>query len=149
MGGAPMNPFSHLMKWSVALAVVAGLQAGFAVAQGPKKPVRDPLPRARKLAWDVRVLEKSPYFKVIRREVKGGRVSWLLEHTQNIPFATLYGFTAEFIDADGVTFRRYELQHSIVSVNFKQGERNRIWLNLVNPGDLLYAARVVIKRTLG
>jgi hypothetical protein len=144
-----MVPFSRLLKWPAALAVVAALLAGSAGAQGPRKPARDPLPRARKLAWDVRVLEESPYFKVIRREVKGGRVLWLLENTQNIPFATLYGFTAEFIDADGVTFRRYELQHSIVSFNFKAGERNRIWMNLVNPDDLRHAARVVIKRTLG
>jgi hypothetical protein len=141
--------FSRLLKWPAGLALAAVLLAGSAPAQGPKKPIRDPLPRARKVAWDVRVLEESPYFQVVRREVKGSRVTWLLENTQDLPVTTIYGFTAVFIDADGVTFRRNALQYSIVGFNTRKGERNRFWLNLTDPDDLRHTARVVIRRTLG
>lgn len=110
-----------------------------------KKTPRDPLPGAGKITWDVRVLEESPVFDVVRRVVKDRKVTWLLENIENNPGGVNF-LRADFMDEDGVTFLSLELKCDSVIGNWRAGERNRLTLTLPEAEILQRTCRVVIRR---
>lgn len=107
---------------------------------------RDPLPGADKITWNVKVLEESPVFAVVRRETKDRKVTWLLENTEDAPGAIITSIRADFLDADGVKIGSVELKSEPAFRNWRAGERNRFFLNLPDRESMKSVARVVISR---
>src|SRR5262249_38057941 len=106
-----------------------------AVAPGKKGPPRDPLPGAGKITWDVRAVEQSSQFDVVKRAVNGEYVIWLIENRVDFPTLPL-GYRAQFRDADGVTVWSVLLQFDPFFPHWRAGERNRLFLPLPPPEDL-------------
>src|SRR5262245_44192739 len=89
-------------------AVVCVVLAGFVCGDG-KKPVRDEFPREEQVKWDVAILEDSPAYEVVKREVKGNTVSWVLENKRNLGTEITFGYQAALYDDDGVKLGTIEI----------------------------------------
>jgi hypothetical protein len=133
---------------SVAVILSLGL-AGFAWGDpregNEKKEVKDPLPRASQVGWDVRVFEESPAFKVVKREVKGNQVTWVLENKRDLGTEILFGYQAALYDEDGVKLATIGIEVQPFVFNMPKGERNRFTLNMPPPDKLKEVRKVVIK----
>jgi hypothetical protein len=133
---------------SVAVILTLAL-AGFAWADpregGEKKEVKNPLPRASQVGWDVRLFEESPGFKVVKREVKGNQVTWVLENKRHLGTEILFGYQAALYDADGVKLATIGIEVEPFLFNMSKGERNRFTLNMPPPDKLKEVRNVVIK----
>ena len=114
---------------------------------GEKKETKDPLPHAKQLKWDVRGFEESPSFTVVKRQVKGDRVTWVLENKRNLGTEILFGYQADLYDEDGVklTTIGIEVVTEPFLLNMSRGERNRFTLNLPPEDKLRGVRKVVIK----
>jgi hypothetical protein len=110
-----------------------------------KKEVKDPLPRASQVEWDVRVFEESPAFKVVKREVKGNQVTWVLENKRDLGTEILFGYQAALYDEDGVKPAKIGIEVEPFLLNMSKGERNRFTLNMPPPDKLKEVRKVVIK----
>ena len=110
-----------------------------------KKDVKDTLPRASQLGWDVRVFEESPAFMVVKREVKGNQVTWVLENKRNLGTEIVFGYQAALYDADGVKLATIGIEVEPFLFNMSKGERNRFTLNMPPPDKLKEVRNVVIK----
>ena len=113
-----------------------------------KKPVRDALPRADAVEWDLQVFEDSPAFTVAKREVKGNTITWVLENKRDLGTEILLGYQAAFVDADGVKLFTVGIEVSPFLMNLSKGERNRYVLNLPRAESWKAARKVVIKNGL-
>jgi hypothetical protein len=131
---------------SVALVLSLAL-AGFAWGDSregsEKKEVKDSLPHASQLKWDVRGFEESPSFTVVKRQVKGNQVTWVLENKRSLGTEITFGYQAALYDEDGVKLATIEVVTEPFLLNMSQGERNRFTLNLP-PGDKLRGVRKVV-----
>jgi hypothetical protein len=110
-----------------------------------KKEVKDPLPRASQVGWDVRVFEESPAFKVVKREVKGNQVTWVLENKRDLGTEILFGYQAALYDEDGVKLANIGIEVEPFLLNMPKGERNRFTLNMPPPDKLKEVRKVIIK----
>jgi hypothetical protein len=134
------------MKRSLSVAFVLTIAL---VSQGDdKKPVRDAMPRAEAVEWDLQVLEDSPTYAVVKREVKGNTVTWVLENKRNLGTEIVFGYQAAFLDADGVKLFTVGIETDPFLMNMPKGERNRFVLNLPRAEVWKAARKVVIKNGL-
>ena len=133
---------------SVALVLSLAL-AGFAWGDSregsEKKEVKDSLPHASQLKWDVRGFEESPSFTVVKRQVKGDRVTWVLENKRNLGTEITFGYQAALYDEEGVKLATLEVVTEPFLLNMSRGERNRFTLNLPPEDKLRGLRKVVIK----
>jgi len=110
-----------------------------------KKETKDPLPHASQLKWDVRGFEESPSFTVVKRQVKGDRVTWVLENRRNLGTEITFGYQAALYDEDGVKLATIGIETEPFLLNMSKGERNRFVLHLPPPDKLKEVRKVVIK----
>jgi hypothetical protein len=110
-----------------------------------KKETRDPLPQSKQLRWDVRGFEESPSFTVVKRQVKGNQVTWVLENKRGLGTEIIFGYQAALYDEDGVKLATIEVGTEPFLLNMSQGERNRFTLNLPPEDKLRGVRKVVIK----
>ena len=133
---------------SVALVLSLAL-AGFAWGDSregsEKKEVKDSLPHASQLKWDVRGFEESPSFTVVKRQVKGDRVTWVLENKRNLGTEITFGYQAALYAEDGVKLSTIGIDTEPFLLNMSRGERNRFTLNLPPEDKLRGVRKVVIK----
>ena len=135
---------------SAVLAMTFGLCA---VAQagprdGEKKEVRDELPRAAEVKWVVYVLEDSPSYAVAKREVKGNKVTWILENKRNLGAEIVFGYQATLLDEDGVKIGTIGIEVEPFLMNMAKGERNRFVLHLPQPEKWKGIRKIVITNGL-
>ena len=104
---------------------------------------KDPLPHARQVKWDVRFFEESPTFAVMKRQVKGNQVTWILENKRALGTEIQFGYQAALYDEDGVKLATLGIETNPFLLNMGQGERNRFTLNLP-PADKLQGVRMVV-----
>jgi hypothetical protein len=110
-----------------------------------KEPSKDPLPRQGKVRWDVRFFEDSPSFEVVRREVKGNTVTWVLENKRNLGTEIVFGYQAALFDRDGVRLKTIGIAIDPSIMNLSKGERNRFILDLPPQDKWKNVRKVVIK----
>ncbi len=110
-----------------------------------KKVKRDPLPRQSTVQWDVTMFEDSPAYQVVKREVKGNTVTWILENKRNLGTEITFGYQAAMYDADGVKLGTIEIEVNPFLMNMPKGERNRFNLHLPQPEKWKAVRKVVIK----
>jgi hypothetical protein len=134
-----------MAKHVLAAAMVAVLALTGSGRADDKKPAKAPLPRADSVEWDVTVVEDSPSLKLIKREVKTGQVVWLVENRKSLPNGLLYTFVAEFLDEDGVKLFAIQVPCDLFPANWREGERNRLILELPQAGKWKNVTKVVIK----
>lgn len=132
--------------FSAVLALSFGLcgavQAG--PREGEKKEVRDALPRVAEVKWDVHIFEDAPSFAVVKREVKGNNITWILENKRSLGTEITFGYQATFLDEDGVKLKTIEVVVEPFLMNMSVGERNRFVLNLPQPEKWKGARKVII-----
>ena len=128
---------------SVLTVCVVSLVTGPALAGG-EKSVKDPLPAAGKVEWDVRAFEDHPHFKVVKRELRGKQIVWVLENREFVGTSYFVGWQANYLDADGVRVGSVQIRTEPSIRNTSQGERNRFILNLPSPEYLKNIRKVVI-----
>jgi hypothetical protein len=134
----------------VSSAVILSLAlAGFAWGDsregGDKKETKDPLPQASQVTWDVRGFEEHPSFTVVKRQVKGDRVTWVLENKRDLGTEIQFGYQAALYDEDGVKLGTIGIDTDPFLLNMSKGERNRFTLNLPPADKLKGVRKVVIK----
>jgi len=95
-----------------------------------KKAPKDALPRESAVKWDVQVLEDGPTFSVVKREVKGNKVTWVLENKRGLGTEITFGYQAAMFDEDGVRVGTIEIETEPFLLNMPKGERNRFVLHL-------------------
>ena len=110
-----------------------------------KKPTKSPLPHEKSVAWDVTAFEESSAFKTVKREVKNTQVVWVLENRKMLGNEYLFGYRAEFLDEDGVKLWAIEIRWEQFPVNWQEGERNRLILELPKAEKWKNVSKVVIK----
>jgi hypothetical protein len=121
----------QLVSAVMALCFVTGSAAPAGPRDGgEKKPSRDTLPREEAVTWDVQVLEDAPSFEVVKREVKGNKVTWVLENKRNLGTEIIFGYQATLFDEDGVKIRTIGIEVEPFLMNMPKGERNRFVLHL-------------------
>ena len=136
----------RLSSLAVVLSLALAASAwGDSREEGEKKETKDPLPHASRLKWDVRGFEESPSFTVVKRQVKGDRVTWVLENKRNLGTEITFGYQAALYDEDGVKLATIEVVTEPFLLNMMQGERNRFTLNLPPEDKLRGVRKVVIK----
>jgi hypothetical protein len=133
------------MKRGLSLAFILSAALAGPGRSDDKKPVRDPLPRAATVQWDLRVFEESPAYEVVKREVKPNHVTWVLENRRNLGTEITFGYQAAFYDADGVKLGTVEIEVDPFLMNLPKGERNRFTLHLPREESWKGARKVVIK----
>jgi hypothetical protein len=111
---------------------------------GEKKEVRDALPHSKDVKWVVYVFEDSPSFAVAKREVKGNKVTWVLENKRNLGSEIVFGYQATFLDEDGVKIKTIGVEVEPFLMNMSKGERNRFVLHLPQPENWKDVRKVVI-----
>ncbi|HJZ91099.1 MAG TPA: hypothetical protein VKE40_09520 [Gemmataceae bacterium] len=109
-----------------------------------KKEVKDALPREATVEWDVRVFEDGPTFTPVKREVKGSKVTWVLENKRNLGTEITFGYQASLFDEDGVKLAAIEIETEPFLLNMAKGDRNRFVLHLPQPEKWKVVRKVVI-----
>jgi hypothetical protein len=132
----------------VLLLAVSGFAWGDSQEKDKKAAKKDPLPHAKTMEWDLEVFEESPTFKVVKREVKGNRVTWVLENQRNLGTEITFGYQAALFDEDGVKLGTIEIETDPFLLNMPKGERNRFNLHLPPQEKLKDVRKVVIKNGL-
>ena len=138
------------MQRASSVAVILSLAlAGFAWGdpreESEKKEAKNPLPQASQLKWDVRGFEESPTFTVVKRQVKGNQVTWLLENKRDLGTEIQFGYQAVLYDEDGVKVATIGIATEPFLLNMPKGERNRFTLHLPPEDKLKGVRKVVIK----
>ena len=110
-----------------------------------KKETKDALPRESSVKWDVQVLEDGPTLSVVKREVKGNKVTWVLENKRNLGTEITFGYQAALYDEDGVKLETIGIETEPFLLNMMKGERNRFTLNLPPEDKLKGGRKAVIK----
>ena len=136
------------------LSAVLAMTFGFCtVAQagprdGEKKEVRDELPRAADVKWVVHVLEDAPSYAVVKREVKGNKVTWIRENKRSLGAEITCGYQATLLDDDGVKIGTIGIEVEPFLMNMSKGERNRFVLHLPQPEKWKGIRKIVITNGL-
>jgi hypothetical protein len=110
-----------------------------------QKGRKAPLPRASTVRWDVTVLEDSPTYEVVKREVKGNTVTWVLENKRALGTEITFGYQAALYDEDGVKLATIGIEVDPFLMNMSRGERNRFNLHMPQPEKWKNIRKVVIK----
>ena len=131
------------MNRVLSVAILAVALAG--VRAEDRKTVKDALPKADAVQWDLRVFEESPTYSVVKREVKSNSVTWVLENKRNLGTEITFGYQAAFYDADGVKLGTVDIEVEPFLMNMPKGERNRFVLHLPKAESWKDARKVVIK----
>jgi hypothetical protein len=131
--------------FSTVILLLGLTTATFAEDTESKKPRKDPLPRANTVQWDVTIFEDSPAYEVVKREIKGNTVSWVLENKRNLGTEITFGYQAALYDGDGVKLGTIEIEVDPFLMNMPKGERNRFNLHLPQPEKWKNVRKVVIK----
>src|SRR5262245_32298452 len=137
-----MQRLSSAVILSLALA---GTTWGDPREGSEKKETRDPLHHAGQVAWNVRCFEESPAFTVVKRQVKGSQVTWVLENKRDLGTEITFGYQAALYDEDGVKLATIGIETDPFLLNMSKGERNRFHLNLPPEDKLKGVRKVVIK----
>lgn len=124
-------------------ATQTGTTLGTPPDDNDNKEVKHPLPRLNKAKWDVRVFEESPTFAIVKRQVKGNQVTWVLENKRDLGTEITFGYQAALLDEDGVKLGTIPIDSEPFLFNMSKGERNRFTLNLP-PNDKLSGVRKVV-----
>jgi len=136
------------MKYALSAGAVALALAGSAWAD-EKAPVKAPLPREGQVKWDVDVLERpGTSFAVVKREVKGNQVIWVLENRRDLGTEITFGYQAALFDGDGVRLFTLGIETDPFLLNMPRGERNRFTLTLPKDEKWKDARKVVITNGL-
>ncbi len=109
---------------------------------------KGPLPRAATVKWDVTVFEDSPAYEVVKREVKGNKVSWVLENKRMLGTEITLGYQAALYDEDGIKLGAIGIEVDPFLMNLAKGERNRFHLHLPQPEKWENVRKVVIQNGL-
>ena len=134
-----------MAKHILTVAVIAFLGFAGTARTDDKEPPKAPLPGGKTIEWDVAAVEDSPVLKLIKRDVKSGQVTWLLENKKNLPGGLLYCYIAEFLDEDGVKLAEIQVPTDQFPVNWKEGERNRLVLQLPPEAKMKKVRKVVVR----
>jgi hypothetical protein len=110
-----------------------------------KKVRKDPLPRASTVKWDVTSFEDSPAFEVVKREVKGNTITWVLENKRSLGTEIVFGWQGTLYDEDGVKVGVIGIEVDPFLMNMSKGERNRFNLHMPQPDKWKCVRKVVIK----
>jgi hypothetical protein len=129
----------------VAVALVAFLVVGGAGHAEEKKPAKPALPHADTVKWDVGRFEESATYTFVKREVKNGEVVWVLENRKDLATEHIFGYSAEFLDEDGVKLFAAGIATEPFPPNLRLGERNRFVLVLPRAEYWKNVRKVVIK----
>jgi hypothetical protein len=129
----------------VLLAAAAGLARSDSADADKKKPSKDSLPRSDKVEWDAQFFEDSPAFEVVRREVKGNDVTWVLENKRALGTEVVFGYQAALFDGDDVKLATFGIVVEPFLMNLSKGERNRFTLNLPPTEKWKDVRKIVIK----
>jgi len=127
---------------SLALASSAWSDPG---EESEKKEAKDPLPQTRQIKWDARLFEESPVFTMVRRQVKGNRVTWVLENRLPLGNEIQLGYNAMLYDEDGVKLATIGIETDPFLLHMFKGERNRYILHLPPADKLKGVRKLVIK----
>jgi hypothetical protein len=115
---------------TILFLTVAGVSWGDSNVGEEKKVTKDTFPGEKEVQWDVRVLENSPAFEVVKREVKGTSVTWVLGNKRNMGTEIVFGWQANLLDRDGVRIKTIGIEIDPFPMNMPRGERNRFILHL-------------------
>jgi len=110
-----------------------------------KKVTKDALPHEAQTKWDAVLFEDSPIFEVVKRQVKGNTVTWVLENKRSLGTEIVFGYQAALFDHDGVKLRVIEIVVDPFLMNTPAGERNRFFLHLPPQINWKEVSKVVIK----
>jgi hypothetical protein len=121
------------------------LAAPASIRGDEKKPAKDTFPNEAHTRWDVGFFEDSPIFDVIKRQVKGSTVTWVLENKRSLGTEIVFGYQAALLDHDGVKLRIIDIIVDPFLMNTPAGERNRFSLHLPPQINWKEVSRVVIK----
>jgi hypothetical protein len=135
------------MKYALSVAVVA-LALALPAGADEARPARAPLPREGEVKWDLDVFERSAAFTVVKREVRGNQVVWVLENRRDLGTEITFGYQAAFFDEDGVRILSLGIETDPGLLNMPRGERNRFTLTLPRDEKWQNARKVVIKNGL-
>ncbi len=133
------------MKRTLSVMVVLSLALAGYVRAEDKGPAKDPLPYEGSVKWDVQYFEESATFALVKRQVKGGQLIFVLENKQNLGIEYVFGYHAEFRDEDGVTLFALQFGSEPFPGNLMKGERNRFSINLPQREKWKDVREVVIK----
>jgi hypothetical protein len=142
------NTMQRFFSAILALSFAFGSAAQADSRDGEKKEIRDELPRSAEVKWVVHVLEDAPSFAVVKREVKGNKVTWILENKRNLGTEITFGYQATLLDEDGVKIGTIDIEVEPFLMNLPKGERNRFVLHLPQPEKWKGVRKVVITNGL-
>jgi hypothetical protein len=142
--GVPFPLEETIMKRALLLAAVLTSVGAGAVQADDKKPAKAPLPHEGQVAWDVQLFEASATFEVVKREVKGNQVIWVLENKRDLGTEITFGFHAAFCDEDGVRLLTVEVEAEPFLLNLPKGERNRFVLTMPKQDQWKNIRKVVL-----
>jgi hypothetical protein len=142
------NTMKRFMSAALALTFALGGLAQAGPREGEKKPVHEPLPYTADVKWVVHVLEDAPSFDVVKREVKGNKITWILENKRSLGTEITFGYQATLLDEDGVKLRTIEIEVEPFLMNLSKGERNRFVLHMPQPEKWKGVRKVVITNGL-
>ena len=95
--------------------------------------------------WDVTTFEDSPAFEVVKREVKGNTITWVLENKRSLGTEIVFGWQGTLYDEDGVKVGIIGIEVDPFLMNMAKGERNRFNLQMPQPDKWKGVRKVVIK----
>ena len=111
-----------------ALSVAFVLAVALAGRGDEKKPVRDPLPRAESVEWDLQIFEDSPAFEVVKRG-QGNTVTGSCR-TSGTSASRSHSATRRRSSTPTVKLFTLGIETNPFLMNMPKGERNRFVLNL-------------------
>jgi len=147
----PQTTVESQMNRKATLAVVLMLAAATCFARGDaadgdkKKSSKQRLPGSAAVEWDLHLFEDSPSFEVVRRDVKGNNVTWVLENKRGLGTEVVFGWQAALFDDDGVRLATIGIVVDPGIMNLSAGERNRFTLNLPPTEKWKDVRKIVIK----
>src|SRR5262245_57712003 len=137
------------MKRVLSMAAILALALAGSVSgdskDGEKKVQKDAFPHEATVKWEVTIFEDSPAYEVVKRELKGSTLTWILENKRNLGTEITFGYQAAFYDADGVKLGTIAIEVDPFLMNMPKGERNRFSLHLPQPEKWKAVRKVVIK----
>lgn len=136
---------ARLSSLAVVLILALGFARGDSADGAKKKPRMDALPGSQKVEWDLYLLEDSPSFEVVKRDVKGTNVTWVLENKRGLGTEVVFGWQAALFDADGVKLATIGIAVDPSIMNLSAGDRNRFTLNLPPTEKWKDVRKIVIK----
>src|SRR5262245_14035428 len=107
---------------SAAVLVLSLVGAGRVAADDTPKPVKHPLPRANSVKWDVTAFEDHPSFEVVKREIKGNTITWILANKRSLGTEITFGWQAALYDDDGVKVGVIGIEVEPFLMNTQKGE---------------------------